>query len=483
MNLKSKVSCEANSITPSTGASSRLNKNLLSEANKHKAFWASMRQTLSLCHRSPQVPDFQINAIEQELRHILDSRILIYPPTLMEYGIDKDTSYEDKKDLLHVQQPNTGLTENEIKFIKSMQNKTYESRKHNWRWRISEEMQEKADAGWYPFFVTLTVDPLHHDSEKLWKEGRAIRRYIRKLARISAQCVGHPPPHKKTKDWPYRPESDYITYAGVVEHGKSRVHHHGHFMIWMRAIPEKWKQCPNRYIHDPSKRDRNECIQMRRYWKYSLPGLSKANYFRSISDIWLTKHQFCTPIDPKKGKPMKIGNHQAAGQYITKYLQKDFKEWQHRMKCTRNLGMTKLKNLINQMNYKQVQALTWRAESSGLNHFLTTIHTCPLGLLRQEAKQKLYYLDYQLNQWDLKKLIENKQNVYTRMLSNVRAGQRPDRMPSAEFYDWVLQFLPDQKGYCEKLLIETHKIFSKVFPRIHYSKQHQTIGANNIETA
>jgi hypothetical protein len=455
-----------------------MNLNLQSEANKHQAFWASMRQTLSLCHRSDQVPDFQINAIEQELRDILDSRILIYPPTLSEYGIDKDTSYEEKKDLLHVQQPNTGLTENEKKFIKSMQNKTYESRKHNWRWRISQEMQEKADAGWYPFFVTLTVDPLHHDSKKLWQEGRAIRRYIRKLATISAKCVGHPPPHKKTKDWPYRPESDYITYAGVVEHGKSRVHHHGHFMIWMRDIPDKWKQCPNRYINDPSKRDRNECIQMRRFWKYSMPGLSKANYFRSISDIWSTKHDFCVPL--KEGKEMKIGNHQAAGQYITKYLQKDFKEWHHRMKCTRNLGMTKIKKLLKNLTYKQVQALTWRAESSGLNHSLTQIHTCPLGLLRQEAKSRIYYLDYLQHQWDLKKLIENKQKVYMKMLSSVRSGARPDRMHSLDFYDWVLKFLPAQSGYCEKQLIEAHWLISKEFPRTNYSKTHTSQAGNRI---
>jgi hypothetical protein len=456
---------------------------LQSEANKHQAFWASIRQTLALCHRSEQVPDYTIDAIESELRDILDSRILIYPPTLKEYGIDENTSFEDKKDLLHVTTPSISITDNEAKFMDSMQEKADKARKHNWRWRIANEASEKQKLGWYPFFVTLTVDPNNWDAEKLWKEGRAFRRYIKKLATISARCVGHPPPHKKTKLWPYRPESDYITYAGVIEHGSSREHHHAHFLIWMREIPDAWKMCPNRYINDPSKADRNECVQMRRYWKYSLPGLSRSNYFRSIGDIWLTKHSFCTPIDKKKGQPMKLAPVDYCGAYVTKYLQKDHKEWAHRMKATRNLGMKKLKKQLLKMKPEIVEALTWRAESSSLNHFLTTIHTLPLGLLRQEAK-RIHYLNlYRLNSLTFKDLTENKSRIYTQMLSSVRSGLRPDRMPSKEFYDWVLRFLPVQKEYCEKRLIDAHKLLSEKYPKIFSTKTHISIGANKYGSA
>jgi hypothetical protein len=451
-----------------------------SAANKHNKYWASMRQLLSLCRRSPIVPDFQVESIESELSDILDSRILIYPPTICEYGIDEETSFIDRKDLLHVNSGSCSLSQNEEKLVKTLAENADKSRKSQWRWRIANEAKEKAALGWYPFFVTLTVDPNNWDAKKLWQEGRAFRKYIRKLVNIVCKELGHPPAHKKTKLWPYRPESDYLTYAGVIEHGSSREHHHAHFLIWMREIPDAWKQCPNRYITEPKKRTRNECIQMRRYWKYSLPGLSKAMYFRSIGDIWLTKHRFACPIDAKKQIPMKMAPAEYAGNYVTKYLQKDHKEWQHRMKATRNLGMKTLITTVRKMKPDEVKALTWRAESGQLNHFLTTIHSLPLGLVRRVAKQTNYYNQYLRDQWDLKNLIENRSGVYTKMLSSARAGHRPDRMLSMEFYDWVLGFLPAQDGYCEKQLIEAHHKLSKIFPKQYSTKVHTSIGGNRI---
>jgi hypothetical protein len=481
-----------------------MNLNLQSEANKHQAHWASIRQTLALCHRSEIVPDFQINAIEQELRDILDSRILVYPPTLSEYGIDKDTSFEDKKDLLQVATPQKSITENEKKFMESMQDKADKARKHNWRWRIAQEAVEKQELGWYPFFVTLTIDPkkfpakvydddgiilrYYDDPADLWKQGRELRIFIRRLVNIVCKELKHPPAHKKAKNWKntgidydYRPESNYLTYAGVLEHGASREHHHGHFLIWMREIPDHWKQCPNRHIKNPKYAVNNECHPITTEWPWSRPDLSKANYFRTIGDIWLTKHNFCTPIDPIKNKPMKIAPANYAGAYVTKYLQKGHKEWHHRMKCTRNLGLNTLKKTIQKLPPDKVEALTWRSETSGLNHLLTTIHSLPLGLLRQIAKQVHYCNLYRSNQLELKNLIENKSLIYTKMLSSVRSGARPDRMPSMEFYAWVVSFLPDQKGYCEKRLIESHQLLSEKFPKTFYTPTHTSIGANKIE--
>jgi len=40
-----------------------------------------------------------------------------------------------------------------------MKDKGDQVRKSNWSWRIAQEAQEKASAGWYPFFATLTLDP------------------------------------------------------------------------------------------------------------------------------------------------------------------------------------------------------------------------------------------------------------------------------------------------------------------------------------
>ena len=80
---------------------------------------------------------------------------------------------------------------------------------------------------------------------------------------------------------------------------------------------------------------------MRTFWKWSSPDLSPALYFRTIGDIWEKAYNFVLPL--KDGRPMKISIPRVAGHYITKYLSKEHKEWHHRMKATRNLGMKTLK--------------------------------------------------------------------------------------------------------------------------------------------
>ena len=311
--------------------------------------------------------------------------------------------------------------------------------------------------------------------QKIWKEGREFRKYIRRIVNVVCKELGHPPAHKP----PYRPESDYVTYAGVIEHGKSRSHHHGHFIIWIRCIPPSWRVCPNESIRVARNRTKNECLPMRALWPWAAPARKPHLYFRYQGDIWEKQYNFVLPLK-EDGQPMKISRPRVAGHYITKYLSKEHKEWHHRMKATRNLGMTRLKEVIRGLSTRSLEALTWRAKDSNTNHLMMKIHSVPLGLLRSEAKREMFLHLFRENQLELENVLKSNYGIFTRMLRSVRDGTRADRMHSLDFYDWVSQFLSVPKGFCEKRQIQAHTLIQREFPPEERTVQHTKIGANNV---
>ena len=370
---------------------------------KAEKFWAEMRSTAYLFHRSPHPSEIQRHKLVKQLGDILGKGILTYPPVFSEFGIGADTPYRVKKEILLRSFTSQPPDDSEKRFMKFMMLKAHQAHKANWTWRITQEAEAKQTQNWYPFFVTLTVDPKRTDPEKLWREGREFRKYIRRLANVAAQQLGHPPPHKKTKHFGYRPESDYVTYAAVIEHGKSQEHHHAHLMVWMREIPSLWKIDPNAGKM-PEYRTERECRHMRQYWPWSIASQCPSLYYRTKGDIW-SKLGHVTPNDKKTGKPIKINDVAAVGNYVTKYMQKGTRLWNHRMKCTRNLGMKKLEDLINSLDQKTVQSLSWRPQKSSQLRLVSSIHSVPQGLIRSVAKRRLFQIRYQSNSLDLKTLM------------------------------------------------------------------------------
>lgn len=450
-----------------------MDKNKWSEANKFNKFSAEMRTNMELTRKSKKITETLASAIENEIQDLLVLRSINYPPSLLKLGIDQDTTYEEKKALLGLITRKQPDTENERRFIKFMENSAETANQGRWRFRIAEESIQKHKEGWYPFFITLTVDPKIIDSKEMWQSGKKWQSLVRRLSKIASDELGHPPFWKKTKEYPYRSITDYMTYASVIEHGKSREHHHLHALIWLKQIPSRWKQCPNRNVINPKHRIHNRCRELETYWDL---GRCEVNYFRSIGDIYEIKHNFVIPL--KDGEPMKVAPAHAAGAYITKYMQKDHKEWQHRMKATRNLGMNRLKKVIASLPKNLARALTWRPETSQSCLSLNQIHTVPLGLVRSIARQQHFYNQYHANELDLTNLMMIKSKPYIRMQMSVRNGARPDRMPFPEFYDWVKQFLPVQRGYCDAQLYDAHEKLGEYFPKLKIRVKPTKIGAN-----
>ena len=467
--------------------------------SKLEQYWGQMRSNTALLERSDVPTHDQMEQFYLQLRHILGTGILIYPPVLKELGIGEKTSYRQKKALLSLEDNAAAapMTRQELDFMQFMLRKASDARKSNWTWRITQEAQMLQAEKWYPFFVTLTVDPkkcmgkpvnimgrtVTYDSPKqLWEKGREFRLYIRKLASAAARSMGHLPPHKqKIKNGkvviPYRPESDYVRYAAVLEHGKTNEHHHMHLMVWMRDIPPNWKRCPNEG-RLPKYRTERECKHMRFYWPWCIADQKPALYYRTKGDIW-KEHGHCTPVD-ENGKPIKINPVEAVGNYVTKYMQKGHKAWNHKMKCTRNLGMTKLQNLINSLPMEVLNPLAWKPERYSTLHTVSLIHSVPPALIRSAAKRRILEIQWDARSLEFEALMKTNYGIYMEMLSSVRDGVRPERMPSAEFYDWVQKFLPEQTGYCEKTLLAAHEEFSYDFPPKRYSVQPINIPGNNF---
>ena len=115
-----------------------------------------------------------------------------------------------------------------------------------------------------------------------------------------------------------------------------------------------------------------------------------------------------------------------------------------------------------------------------MNCTLMRTHSVPLGLLRSEAKQQNYLNRYRQNLMDLRELLSSNSGIFMRMLSSVKSGQRPDRMDSSEFFDWVGGLLQGQKGYSKTRQIAAHIYIGKEYPPEAKVVKHIKIGANKI---
>lgn len=429
---------------------------------KAMSYVSSMRSNLALLRRSKQVPGSIIHAAQAEISSYLAQKVLIYPKSLLMAGLKPDMTFQERKAVLNLATGGSTMTDEEADFARFLESSGRKGRKANWIWRVGSECEDMRDKGWYPFFVTLTVDPARcSDSQQMWKDGVELRRYFQRLARVSAEACGQAGAIRDGVSW-----SQFVRHVGVIEHGKSRHHHHMHLLIWMRGIPEKWKVCPNRGIADPRSRTINFCRQMSTYWPLALPGLGRALYFRHEGDIW-SRLGFAIPVNKNDRKPMQVMPARLAGVYVAKYMDKGDKAWLHRVKATRDLGKGRLRNLLHQLNLSTVRALMWRPRQYSTSVLVTTIHCVPQGLLRSMAKQVLFCREWDDGTLDSATLLRPSSDVFFAMRKSVRDGARPRRMSSEAFYEWVTGHLPAPDGYCERRVRSAHLQLKVEFPVCH----------------
>ena len=460
-------------------------------------FHQEIKTNVNLMLKSDVVPFKDVRDAYHQALHSLERGFLIYPPS-MSVHLKQGTPLKEKKILLNLDKNPTPETHANVQeFEHHLKEQARENGKNEWMWRVGMHHWQMNLEGWYPFFATLTVDEnltmappkwikkrnpktnrmrkhniggLGMTAEQMWKEGSTWTKYKRDIADFVAEHMGF-----KTIDESGMLESDFAQFFGVLEHGETGEHHHMHVLMWLRDIPDSWKRCPN-YGLRPEFRKRQRCLPLETFWPWAQPLNRPVLYFRNAGDIW-SRLGFCVPLSRKTGKALKLHPIIRAGTYFVKYLNKGTREWPHRVKATRNLGLKNLQDVLHRMHINHLEALTWRPRKYSQSVFLSTIHSVPAALLRRQAKLIFFCRQWVNGRVDSDKLLSESSDSYKQMLMSVRAGQRPHRMASGPRYAWVSQHLPVPDGYCEKRIERAHKKLQLIAPVIHPTVI-QPLGAN-----
>lgn len=408
------------------------------------------------------------------IHYILEYNTLLYPPHFGALGFPKNQTFSEFKAKLGFDpSPKIDDVEDLEKFLKE---RAANARRSEWIWRIGQAAEELQRDQWYPFFITLTVDPFRHNPRDVFDykgQGRSPwQQYLHRLTLLVCKELGERPYHKTNQ-----PRDRYVRYVANIEHGKSREHHHLHGIVWLRTIPPAWKLCPNRTQHDPRRRTKDRCLPMESLWPYSLPGLSPHKYFRSVNDVWSKNHGFCIPWDAKKNKPLNVNPPRLAGLYVGKYISKGADpEWQHRVKATRNLGTMAIRQFCENRRVETLEPLLWRPQTFSQSLFLRTIHSCPTALVRKEAQRVLFFRGYQSKTLTLADVTPEPSVIWQMLVSKELAGQSIRRMPSPRLFDLIVAHLPAQKEFCEKRFRRAHEKLASVSPPSLLKSGHVSTG-------
>jgi len=404
------------------------------------------RAFLSMCNRSTLLSSAEIELLRSDYATLLERRnIKAPPPSWRKYGFKYGQSKDERMAALGLKQFDPNPTPEELQLSKSFGRSAKKTRAAEWRFRVGEHMELLNTRGWYPFFVTLTLDASalakwNYSKAEFWKDGREWKLFRRKLAEISAKECGFPARYARSN------EKHFLHFVGVLEHGKSRHHHHMHCLIWMKDCPAHWKIDPNR---DLQLATRDECFPMRSLWKWSQQ--KKMCYFRFIGDPWSTRHGFKVPLHKDKKRPIKLHAASAAGVYVSKYLDKDDKEWNHRVKATHRLGLVTMINWIQALPRSTLLQLARRLTTYENASIVRSKCSAPLRLIRMLAKRQEFY-----NQWvsdqTLTDYLNPKEKPWLKMRASLETGIQPWLMPSRERFEWLQTVLPAETiEFCENL--------------------------------
>lgn len=219
--------------------------------------------------------------------------------------------------------------------------------------RVRYAIAEAAHNNWYLVFGTLTVDDKHMEQvtsldSSVWTD------YIRSVDRavgisihgtwrnaINARISGN----------------DFHKYFAVVEYGTKTHRYHLHVIHMMKQLPFGCSD-PNLGLIQPINYNID---RFRAFWPYGANSCwtpmrySNSDSFSQINWRWPVKY-----VSRGTYKPIQLGSPLKVANYICKYINKSYAEDQQkgelkwRTKMSRNLGLTPLKLLINQMSRPQL---------------------------------------------------------------------------------------------------------------------------------
>lgn len=392
-------------------------------------------------------PEFtqQLQADRRHFERQLENKEIIPPPFLRRLGFRFDLPRGERKALLGVDHVFQGHAR-----LERMLSEQYDaSHTAEWTFRIAAANSDLMQKGYWPFMVTLTLDPsLHPDGETFWSS-RGWEHYLRKLASVAGRELGFTAAESRNR------VSDLVKYVAVIEHGKSREHHHTHALIWLKAIPQSWKVDPNLGRVKP---DAMQCLEMNSFWEH---GFAYSKYFRFVGDPW-SQLGFVIPIK-EDGSRFVLGPVESAGRYVMKYMQKETKEWRHRIRASSSLGLRVIQRLMSIMTDREIDQLTRRIENFDVLSRLQEHISIPVQLIRRLSKQVKICRDWSTS---TRHWMNPRASSFLNMLKSVRDGQRPWEMLSSELHEWFLRQNPPQEiGFSEVPFWSAYEKLACFYPR------------------
>lgn len=392
---------------------------------------AFIRSTIALMRRSnsAHIRTFAARA-DREFYSLLVLRNLTCPPKTFErLGIVYGMTLDERKKRLDVSPHTPSGHPLEKRLQNSMKDGADANRVMMWTRRIGMEMEAlvaNAEPKWYPFFCTLTVDQRAFNAKEILQaksHDSELYRFIRRLEKRAGSAAGVYS-HGK---WTCSPSSVF-RYSGVIEHGESSHHHHAHYMLLFREIPWEWKLDPCASHYRPGMKSR--CGYIEAQWPF---GLAECVYWRFVGDPW-TLLGFRMP-DALRGKPLLDAYR--SGAYLAKYLKKEEREWNHRMRATRGFGsdveMMVCRGLSSPMLITLLTIPSWPKRLKA-----TQISSLDMTLLKRNAKSELFRRRWvsTSNRLALKE-IEPSCSPYSAMVQSVKDGHLPWKMSSEERTNWL----------------------------------------------
>ncbi len=406
----------------------------------------------------------ELNVIftEKKFSCLLDVQKIIH--SLRKNGLGPELTYREKKEVLKIPKGsgNTDLEPNiEKRLFAFLKNGSKKSAASEWKWRIQTEILNTVNKEkWYPLFGTYTVDPKRLPvgiltRDELWQKTDCWDKFVKKYKADVAESLGY---GRKPSKWPKT--STFFKYFAIIEHGKSGNHPHVH-VIWLcKNIPQLWKRDPNINNKENTEFDIAPASSL---WEHGVQKQTQAIFIKGSPFIdklgWAIPCKYNEKTE--KPEPIEVGDAMAIGGYIAKYLGKqETKKWNHRIKSTKNLGVTQLIKNLRKLNCIPIlEALAQRPPTYIQSFAMQKMTKCPMSLLRRISKMELvrrYHSSMSsLGEKSLWKEWTNKPNTfYMKLIDSVSNGQRPWSLTPEQRFNLYTPMLAEVKStvHCKKIL-------------------------------
>ena len=252
--------------------------------------------------------------------------------------------------------------------------------------RMVAGFTEYAAAGWFPFFITLTVR--NSDLDRVFApEARCWSRFIESFGRVlvaNSQTAPHAALNGSQRI------SDFVQFSRAAEKSPRLERPHLHAVIWLRYLPPGLRD-PNRGRRVP---DQVNTIWFKRFWPWCDRQAYSAIPIRFGPNDVFARAGWQWPVDrlpDNRYVARECGSPLRLARYMAKYLTKDpsaprtdrrIMRWQ----MSNGFGLTEIDSLVRSLPLPLVESVLCRLKATEWTHLN---HPVPMPLVRRRAAKRV----------------------------------------------------------------------------------------------